>query len=127
VSRVRVVDLWLGLGNYGLAAVTMMVGCHETNTVTLVFYNVLGGLSGCRFLKTANVIVTQQRAFKKPHSPLSMSVVHSCESSIGGGQEGETRIRNCDMVDSLHDMTCLVQLHLAQFLSSLDSTVQGSK
>jgi len=48
-----------------------------------------------------------------------MSVVRGCESLTGGNV--------IVMVDGLHDVTGLVQRHLAQLLSSLDGTIRENE
>jgi len=58
---------------------------------------------------------------------MSMSMMHGCESSTGG-QQGATRLCNhyCHSQRSAHDQA--IQVHLAQFLSSLDSnTMLGER
>jgi len=58
---------------------------------------------------------------------ISNSIAHSREYSMGGQL---ARVKHGYVIatdDSLREVTCLVQLHLAPFLLSLDGTMPGSK
>ena len=66
--------------------------------------------SVCRY-----VIVTRWHAFNKPHSPLSISVVHGCEYLTGGRPARWNVVMQALLrwTNGLCDMTHVVQLHLA--------------
>ena len=82
-------------------------------------------LSGQCFPKT--VRMTQRRTFDKLHSPLSTSISAQLQV-LDRRPPGETLVtvtwlRWLSTVNGLRDRTGLIQLHLVQFLSSLDSSI----